>query len=105
MNKSERARAVETARTWADEVEDGVVLGSNDGAALAGHLRSLAHTLDAYGAQLEDDSKWEQDLFEIAQELGFTGVGLGRRHAVLQVFEWAARNRTNPKSHDSEATS
>ncbi|WP_353809096.1 hypothetical protein [Agromyces sp. SYSU T00194] len=59
--------------------------------------------VDAMRAEARQWEDYEEALYQAALALGFDGVGLGRRRAIEQVFEFAARNRPARPADAGEA--
>lgn len=60
--------------------------------------KGVEHGIALVKHELADAHELEDALFEIVLKLGFTGVGLGKRHAIMQSMEWMARNRKSNAS-------
>jgi hypothetical protein len=57
--------------------------------------------VDAVRADADEAREFENSLYNLAVGMGFTGLGLGSRQAILHVFEYAARQR-KPEPQFSE---
>ena len=62
------------------------------------YARGFDAGVDAMRAYAAEWESFEDGLYNIALGMGFTGVGLGKRHAILQAFEALARRTATDKA-------